>query len=315
MTPARRKALKIALSLVVWLAMIVFMARQLEALPAPAVWAQLTDPAGLAALGAFGACFAAALVLRAVRFGVLVRRVRALSWGEIAPGFFWIFLLGAVTPFRLGEAYRAVWLKQKGGEAAAGVGLWAGERITDLLTLLLLLFLGLALAPQTPDYAALPLAGIVGGAILAYAVVWLRGDALTAWLRRRGAPGGALNAMGVFAYMKDARTHVFTVLITLVIWLVMAAGFWAGLQITAPDTAISPAAALLAVSAVNLAALISGAPANVGSFQAAFIAAVALYAAPLERAFVASVGIQATGLAIAVIAGLAGWVLSKRRPA
>ncbi|OAB55087.1 hypothetical protein AY599_02150 [Leptolyngbya valderiana BDU 20041] len=312
MTALRARALRIALSLAVWLAMIVFLVRQLEALPDREVWAELGAPSGLASLAAFGACFLAALVLRAVRFGVLVRRVRALSWRDIAPGFFWIFLLGAVTPFRLGEAYRAVWLKRMGGEAAAGVGLWAGERITDLLTLLLFLFIGLAAAPQTPDYAAAPLALVAAGAVLAYLTVWTRGRALTSWLHRRGAPGVVVNTLQVFDYMKDARAHAFTVLITLVIWAIMATGFWAGLHFIAPASPISPLAALLAVSAVNLAALMSGAPANLGSFQAAFIAAVALYAAPVERAFVASVGVQLTGLAIAVVAGIAGWMLSRR---
>ncbi|MEM9580134.1 MAG: lysylphosphatidylglycerol synthase transmembrane domain-containing protein [Pseudomonadota bacterium] len=292
-----RKKLGIAVQTVLWFGLLWFVWQSVEKLPGRAEIAAFAGAGALEALAAFAVLFTLALVLRALRFGYLIRRVAPIGWREILVAFPWLFMIGAVTPFRLGDLVRAEWVRARGGDGPHTIGLWLAERATDMLCLVTLGLVGMALTPAAESYRPVLLT-LTAGVLGAYVLLSLSP------LFERHIPVDSLRrVLAGLSYLHHPREHLRILLASFVIWAVMTAAFWVGLWL-ALDQPVPLAMALLCVTFVNLAALISAAPGNIGSFQAAAILSLGFFGIPAETALLVSSALHAGGLGVTLCAGL-----------
>lgn len=281
-----------------WLALALFLWKAVDNLPDRDNWRLFQYQGAYKAMLAFAAFFILALALRSIRFGVLARQSAPVPWPGIILAFPWIFMIGAITPFRLGESYRAIWIRKHGGTSSRMIGYLFGERFSDLVILCTLLLVGLVSAPvvgasSETDVVYLFLFLAVAG----YALLWLA--SLNAGRIERmlhGRAHFAVDLLGAFSYMRQPRLHLATIALSVSIWAAMAAAFYSALLLMDVSPAVGLAGALCCLGAVNLAGLLSAVPGNVGSFQAAMVASLIMFNVPAVDALVASVVLQVAGL-------------------
>lgn len=281
-----------------WIALAFFLWKAVEKLPTWEDWQRYQSGNTYKALSAFAAFFILALVLRTVRFGVLARQAAPIPWHRIAFGFPWIFMIGAVTPFRLGEGYRAVWIRKHGGTSSRIIGYLFGERFSDLVILSTLLVIGLVSAPTVGGGIGKNLVfALLLLTLLGYFSLWmasLYAHRLEQMLR--GRANFAVELLDAFSYMRHPGLHLGTIALSISIWMAMAAGFYSALLLLNISPSVGFAGAVCALGAVNLAGLLSATPGNVGSFQAAMVASLIMFNVQATDALIASVIIQAAGL-------------------
>jgi uncharacterized membrane protein YbhN (UPF0104 family) len=144
------------------------------------------------------------------------------------------------------------------------------EKLLEGATLLLLLPL-VPIAPSLPDWLHRPagqalLAGAAAIAAAAIALAWRYGRG---FLRRAAAAASAL---------RRPAPAIEILLLSLLHWAVEVAMVWLALRALALPAGI--AIASLVVVAVNLAALVPGLPANMGTFEAAAVVALGAAGVP-----------------------------------
>ncbi|MEE4209835.1 MAG: lysylphosphatidylglycerol synthase transmembrane domain-containing protein [Parvularcula sp.] len=302
--------MRIVVSIIAWTVLLVFLARSLSRLPSAEEWKAFLDADALKAFFFFALMFTLALVLRAYRFGILMRQIAPLPWREIAAGFPWLFLIGAVTPFRLGEGMRGVWASKRGLSASAALGYWVAERMFDLIALSVITIAGFTLSARSPVEWPL-LVVFLGAVAVFYVLLWGRSAWIASLVGRLPTVGSRLKTLVLsFAFMQNARLHALTIGLTLAIWIVMTTGFWGAFTLLL-DAPVPFALALAVTGAVNFAALLSGAPANVGSFQAAVVVCFLAYGLSSEAGLMASVVPQTAGLMTTVLFGFMGLAASR----
>jgi len=103
--------------------------------------------------------------------------------------------------------------------------------------------------------------------------------------------------------MREPRRHAVVLALSVAIWAVMGAGFWLGLSL-ALGQSVPVSMAVLCMCAVNLAGVLSAAPGNIGSFQAAALLVLGLYGISAEPALISSTILQAAGLSLTIVLGL-----------
>lgn len=300
------QSIRIAVYVAIWIILGLFLYGSLDRLPSRSEWANVIAQGGGPAMAVFGLAFFAAFVLRLLRFGVMTRRGVSVPWSEIVRAFPWLFMLGAITPFRLGEGMRAHWVQRQGGSGLTAVGNWAAERWTDLIMLVVFLSLGIA-AVAVEGFGVAAIAVIMLVLIAGYLLVWLCRPLLMQIAGRLPVAREAVQRLiSSFDYMSDIRLHATIVVMTMLIWVFMTLGFWAALSFIL-DMPVPVALALGCVGAVNLIALVSAAPGNLISFQAAMVAVMTAWGYSAVDALLASILIQSTGLIIAITLGLLSW--------
>lgn len=297
---------RIIVPALVWAVLIYFLSRALDRLPGPDEWRAYLNSKTLIAVLGFAACFALATILRTLRFGFLVRRSADISWVSIFLAFPWLFFLGAITPFRLGEGYRAVWIRKHGGTSSEALGFWFGERFTDLAVLTTLFLAGTLLAPLAGEVVSTNLVYVILGlCAFGYAILWFAHGLIADLMERLGfVPRALITLMRSFSYMKDFVAHGSILSLTLAIWAVVSLGFWFVLLLLGSNSALGLGAALAAMGAVNFTALLSAAPANVGSYQAAMVGALALYGTGTAEGLILAILVQAVGLLTTIVMGV-----------
>jgi uncharacterized membrane protein YbhN (UPF0104 family) len=307
------RAWKLVLLTLGWAALIYFLVRSLNRLPSLDEWGRFLHGDAISAGLVFGACFLVCTALRTFRFGYLLRLSSPVPWREITLAFPWLFMIGAITPLRLGEGLRAVWIRQHGGASIDAIGYWFAERWTDLIMLAAFALIGIVAAPAV---AGLGLwAWLVAGSMIAgYFVLWLVARPVLGRLGEKLPVGADLSGrfLNALRYMDSPKVHGAVVGLTVAIWLILAFGFWVVLN-AAFGGGVSFAVALGCVAAVNLSAFLSVAPANLGSFQAAMIAMLALYGFGPETGFMAAVLIQGIGLVVTLVTGSVARVIIAMR--
>lgn len=292
----KRVHVRMMLQALMWALLMWFVIQSVEKLPGRAEIADFAQAGALPGMAVFALLFLVALVLRALRFGYLIRKAVPIRWSRILIVFPWLFMIGAVTPFRLGDVVRANWVQRHGGSGPHTIGLWLAERATDMLCLVTFGLVGVALTPSADVHrpVLLGLAGIilVGYFSLSFAH---RLERRLPWRSLQGVLSG-------FSYMRVPREHMRILVSSIVIWSVMAAAFWSGLSLALGDVVPLPMV-LTCMAFVNLAALISAAPGNIGSFQAAAILALGFFGISAETALLVSSALQAGGLGLTLLAG------------
>lgn len=242
--------------------------------------------------------------------------VRGFSWTQSLRIFVAGFPL-AVTPGKVGEVFKGVWLEQQTGlPVARGVSLIVAERISDGLAVLMLSALGVIAHPQYwPGFAV-----ILGILLAAIVVSQIRPLALgvldfTAQLPLIGKAVPSLREFyeGSFVLFRPQATLV-GVGLGFVSWFGEGVGFYfilTGLGFPATMETLSNAVFVLAFSTVVGA--VSALPGGLGALEASIAGMLVLVAAAEpSAASAATVIIRLATLWFGVALGLGVWAFSTR---
>lgn len=258
---------------------------------------------------------AAALVLRAIRWRLMFRTETRPPLQAALNASLIGYLFNNILPARAGEAARVVVLHQEtGASRAEAAATTIGERVYDVVVLLLLLFVA---SPFLPDvgwlrraaFVSLVLAVLLVGSIVVMkkyrerpAQVALRPLALLPRLsveRTDQAGTNLFRGMGAFL---DSRLAVTALVLTVLSWLIAAASFWLALRGFSPHATFG--AGLLVVIATNLALVIPSSPAAIGVFEASTLAALSVYGFDESTALAYAVVVHGLNFLIYVAVGL-----------
>jgi uncharacterized membrane protein YbhN (UPF0104 family) len=254
--------------------------------------------------------------LRAVRWRVLFApATRPALWPTTAATLVG-YLFTQILPFRAGEAARLVALNQRAGTSRAEIaGTVVIERVYDLVSVLLLLFV---LLPWLPEVTWLQTAAVVGAVLLV--VVVAAAASLVIWgerpvqalVRPLGrlpfVPAEPLEEIGRnlargLAGLHQPGVAAAAFALSVVSWLVLGVSTW--FVFVAFDLGVSFVAGTFVMIVTALAAVIPAGPAGIGVFEAAAVVALRAYGIDDSTALsVALVLHGVTSLAF-VVAGLA----------
>jgi len=226
----------------------------------------------------------------ALRWQVLLRRVKPISAHRLFGVTMIGFMANNVLPARMGEFVRAYALaKSESLPASLSFATIVLERVFDGFTLLAFLLGGLLFLRPEPWLIWSAVAsfclylGVLAG------LLWLRGGRgpgpLLAWCpaRVRDRASRLLDsfALGLDA-LGDRRALGLVSALSLVIWLVNVAGVWATLTAFSLDLPWHAPFLLLAIVAVAL--VLPSAPGYVGAFQVGTVVGLALFSVPESTA-------------------------------
>jgi uncharacterized protein (TIRG00374 family) len=230
----------------------------------------------------------AAFFVRAVRWRSMFDRGRRPPLGAASRALFLGYLFNNLLPLRAGEPIRVVSLSRSARVPLAETAATAvTERMYDLLSLLVLLFL---ILPWLPDIAwvnaAAALAAALVLAVAAAALVVARfghrpiSFAVRQVARVPGVPGAKLqhspeNTIHGLVGIRRPSIALEAFLWTTASWLIAGAAFW--LVTVAFGLSLSPLAGLLIVIAVGLGMILPSSPAAVGVFEGATVLALSAY--------------------------------------
>lgn len=266
--------------------------------------------------------------LRLVRWRLLLRNEdggalpAAPLWHAVAIGF----MANNVLPFRAGELVRLVAVTRLAGVPfGAALASVAVERIFDGLTVVALLSFALLASDLPPGVSvgfgvpvarAAQVAGVMMAAALAGAVLVVAFPAAAERLVRRVLPPGRL-ATGIVRLIEGIRQGLSAlrspallagvVFWSAVLWLVNAYAFYVGFQ--AFDIPVGFLGALLLQGILVFGISVQLTPGFVGQFEAAIVAALALYGVSNDLA--SSYAIAFHGTTFVPILLLGAWSLAR----
>jgi glycosyltransferase 2 family protein len=256
--------------------------------------------------------------LRGIKFHFYLRQVGAehISTKESARIFVAGFPL-AVTPGKVGEAFKGVWIHHKASEVttARGISVVVAERISDGLAVLLLSTLGVIAFPQYwPAFLAVLV--ILLGIII---VSQIRPLSLTILelaakipLVKRFAPSLLEFYEGSFALF-NPRVTLTAVGLGLISWLGEGIGFFIILiGLGVPPTMETAAIAIFILSFSTVVGAISALPGGLGAAEASISGMlILLLGLDAGTAAAATLLIRFATLWFGVVLGLAIWPFSK----
>jgi glycosyltransferase 2 family protein len=261
------------------------------------------------------AALSVSVVVRAVRWGVLFAPERRPALQSLTKATLVGFFFNSILPARAGEAARIVALKHYArtplAETTATVVV---ERIFDIGSLIALLFV---LVPWLPHVSWLRPAAIVAVLCLAVAVglgvlarhlsvrptpSWLKPLSRLPGLHEESVARLIQNTVHGLGTLGEPRRVLVALGWTFLSWFVLGLSFWCVMIGFGLD--LSPLAGLLVVIATGLAFIIPAAPAAVGVFEAAGLAATSAYGVPRSQAFAYVLVLHLLNLVPFLIAGL-----------
>jgi glycosyltransferase 2 family protein len=262
----------------------------------------------------------AAVWLRAVRWQLLFTPGTRPPLSAVITSLLIGYFFNQLLPARAGEAARVLALHRESGTSRAeATGTAVTERIFDVLSLLVLLFVAV---PFLPDVMWIERAAIfaLGFTLLLVALilaVLLYGERPVSFVLRPLArlpriseervDAAAVNLVQGLAALHGPRLALPAFLVTVVSWLVLAVSFWCVL--IAFDLGLGYGAALLAVIAADLILVVPSAPAAVGTFEAAVVLALAPYDVASSEALAVAVVLHALNLFPFLVFG--AWALNR----
>jgi uncharacterized membrane protein YbhN (UPF0104 family) len=248
--------------------------------------------------------FTAGLVMIALNFGIYIP-IKAWRWrmALTAPPRFTTliasllegWLAGTAVGFGSADIVRVVRLRGHAGAFAADYGAGIAERGAELLAMAVLLALGALVG----DLGWLALAG--AGAILAsYTAVIVLGPRIAPLLRRWPRVATAIDA-GLAA--SRPRVVAGMTLLSLAGWACEIVMLSVGLH--AAGLPADAGTALLVLIGINVAIVVPGPPANLGTLEAGAVAALGLRGVKVEPAVMFAVGYHLILMVPVMIAGAA----------
>jgi uncharacterized protein (TIRG00374 family) len=269
------------------------------------------------------ACAATVLVsmwVKAVRWRLFFPRPEELRVRGLLEALYIGYMVNTILPLRVGELVRAfVAAETEDVNTSTSLATVLIEKVLDLGTMALLLFLLGLVFPDLPDSAryAAYLSGI-GLVVATGAVVFAlaaRGVAtrLALWLEKRIPPLAAVGIAGLLnsfldglAFAQQPVRLAWVALWTIVLWSVslvtvalalLAVGIGRG----SPYDLLQMA--LLVLVATNLSMAIPSAPGYVGVFHGVFVATLALFSVPEDLATAAAVVEHAAVFGVFIFGG------------
>ncbi len=253
------------------------------------------------------AALAAGVWIRAIRWQLLFAPETRPPLRSVTAALLIGYFVNQLLPARAGEAARVIALHRDSGTSRAeAAGTAVTERIFDVLSLLLLLFVA---APFLPDVAWIQRAAVfaIVFALCLVAMIiamlryrerpvsfLLRPLALLPQVSRERTDAAGVNLVQGLAALHRPRLAIPAFVATVLSWLVLAVSFWCGL--VAFHLGLGYGAGLLVVIATNLALVFPSAPAAVGVFEAAVVFALDSYGVSNSQALAAAVVLHALNL-------------------
>ena len=236
------------------------------------------------------------VLMRAIRWRVLFEPERRPPLWPVTKATLLGLFFNNILPARAGEAARIVALKYYAGTSRAeSTATIVVERVFDVLSLLLLLFVSVPWLPHVSWLRAAAILAIALGACLAIMIVVIvvYGERpirfmLRALLRLPGLGGLDVDRLSLsvtrgFSTLRRPGHGLVAAVWTIASWLVMALSFW--LLMRGFNLHLPFLAGLLTTIAVGVAFIVPAAPAAVGVFEAAAVAALTAYGVPHSQAF------------------------------
>jgi uncharacterized protein (TIRG00374 family) len=247
-------------------------------------------------IGAAIVVYAVNLSLRVWRWQIILRSVAAIPYSIIARALVVGYGLNTIMPARLGELFRAEYVKMDRGLSR----LWTltsivVERLFDGLTVVACLGVGLLLAAATRQSAGMLIdvlltGGILFGMILV-AALCLAGPTVSRLLARSFRLSAPLTMVRQGFHILRTRRTVAVAALTLMIYLPDALSLW--LVVKAVGLGLGFADTLVLVGAASLSTLLPSGPAFLGTLQFAYVLAIEFAGGP-----------RAVGIAAATLAQL-----------
>jgi glycosyltransferase 2 family protein len=256
----------------------------------------------------------AAIVLRAIRWRLLIAREHRPSTADVTRALLVGYLFNSILPARAGEAVRVVFLRQRAGTPKfVALGTVIAERAIDVLTLLVLLFVAAPFVPGTdwlPRVVALGavLFVVIAVVFIAFALygerparLLLRPLGLLPRMSRDRIELAAANLMRGLSAFRSPAVALRAFALTAASWLLIAFASWICMR--GFDLRLGFSAAVLVVVAINLAMILPSGPAGIGVFEAATL--TALHPFHVERAQALSYALVLHGLNVVpfIVAG------------
>jgi uncharacterized membrane protein YbhN (UPF0104 family) len=229
-----------------------------------------------------------AFFIRALRWQVLFDPSRRPPFRLVASALYVGYFFNNILPARTGDAASVLALNRRARTPLAeATGTLVVERVFDLLSLLLLLFVSL---PWLPELSWVRAAGLLAGALfvtVALIMVALAafGDRPFVFVGRRlarvrfladlGIGGASENLFRGLHGLRRPWAGLLCFSLTVLSWLVLAVGFW--LVTIAFGLDLPYAAGLLVVIAVGLGMVLPSSPAALGVFEGATVLALAAF--------------------------------------
>lgn len=240
--------------------------------------------------------------------------VRSLPWAASLRIFVAGFPL-AVTPGKVGEALKGVWLKNATGlPVARGIAVVVAERISDGLAVLALSVLGVVAYPQYWPAFALVLAGLLTVVILSQirpAALWILHNLARIHFFRRAVSGLTEFYEGSFSLFRPG-TMALAVLLGSVSWLGEGIGFFfILLGLGVPPSLHLAALAVFVLSFSTVVGAASALPGGLGAAEASIAGMLALMNSMMPAtASAATLLIRLATLWFGVLLGLIVWSIS-----
>lgn len=283
-----------------------------------ATWETLrtADPRWVALLVAF---ILADLLLRAVRWRVLLAPVAVVPLSSTAASLLVGYLANNILPARLGELVRSADLGRRTGVSGSTIlGTIVIERVVDTLVVVAIAAVAILVLSVRGIVASAVLVGVAVTVLLALAVAVgiyahrLPGaDRVRAWLGRWPRVRDMLRRLRTgLAVARDLRTMGAAVLLSIGSWSFAVLGFAAAAQAVGVEPTMGQAALLAA--GVNLATAIPAGPGYVGTFELAAVTIAGSVGIPAESALAFAILLHATALLITSVGGVLALLLRGR---
>jgi glycosyltransferase 2 family protein len=246
-----------------------------------------------------------AIVLRAVRWRLLISPEHRPSTTAVTSALLVGYLFNSILPARAGEAIRVVVLRQRAGTPKfVALGTVIAERAIDVLALLVLLFVA---APFVPSTDWLPRVVALGAVLFVVVVVvfiafafygerparlLLRPLGLLPRMSRDRIELAASNLMRGLSAFRSPAVALPAFVLTAASWLLIAFASWICMR--GFDLRLGFSAAVLVVVAINLAMILPSGPAGIGVFEAATLTALRPF--DVDRAHALSYALVLHGL-------------------
>jgi len=259
--------------------------------------------------------FAATMIVKAMRWRILLRPEIALRSRQLLPAILIGYAGIALLPLQLGEVVRVyVAARNTGARVGALLGSIVLERVLDLLVVMLALALALTAGAALHSSlipAGYTLASAVVIAFVALAILARRGDWAMRLSDRLTRNASAHFATRLRTFIDHARQGVAalgqpiilsaSILLSVLMWLGIGGCVYASLA--AVGLSPSPAAVSMTIVCTVLAMSLPATPGYVGTIQAAYVLALTPFGYDPSQVFAASVIYHALIYAASLLAG------------
>jgi glycosyltransferase 2 family protein len=258
-----------------------------------------------------------AFFIRAVRWWALYDHSRRPPLGPVVRATFVGYIGNNLLPARAGEAAKTVALnRMTRTPVAETVATILIERIFDVLSLILLLFVML---PWLPGVTWLRSAGIFAAVVFAIVVViavavlrfgerplrlLLRPLAWMPFVPREFAEHAPFHFLHGLVGVLRPRIAAVAFFWTTLSWIVLGVAYW--LVMLAFDLGLSPLAGELVVIGIGLAMVLPSSPAALGVFEAATVVVLNAYSIDNSRAISYALLLHALNVAPLFVVAIAG---------